>query len=160
MRSRFLSRTTLIVGILLAVIAGFGCLLIFVSSAKKEIVAELKATDKADEFACEFPPVVERVPPTFGFISWRYTIRTIYDFGADSSGMHYSMECSPPPTSKIMTAIGGVPAGTRTIHFEKAEGILEPYVMKVCLWPLTRKWTFKFPEELPVRSAAENQREK
>jgi hypothetical protein len=157
MRKRFLGSATLMVALLVLLIAGFACLLLFVSTAKQGIVAELKATDKADEFACEFPPVLKSAPPTLGFISWRYTIRLTYDFGADSLGMHNSLECSPPPASRVMMAIGGAPAGARAIHFDTADGVLEPYVRNICLRPLTRKWMFKFPQELPKRLGPEDQ---
>ncbi len=151
MRNVFLGRATLAAALLVVLlIVGFGSLLLIVPTAKEGIVAELKATDKPNEFVCEFPPVIKRAPPSFGFISWRYTVRANYDFGADSPGIHSWFQANPPPpTSMMMIPMGGVPAGATKIHFESAEGILEPYVLNVCLWPLTRKWTFKFPQELP-----------
>ena len=152
MQNRSLGRVALIMSCVLVIllVTGFACLLLFLPIAKEGIAGELQATDKADEFTCIVPAVLPKIPPTFGFISWRYTIRMSYDFGVASSGIHNTLEARPPPTSTIMVAIGASP-GAKAINFESAEGVLEPYVMNICVRPLTRKWTFKFPQELPKR---------
>lgn len=103
---------------------------------------------RSDEVSCEFPAVLRQLPAAFGFISWRYTIRTSYRFPSESPMTLRSLQLTPPPTVMVMVPIK-IEGGRKTVVFDSAEGVLEPYVMNVCLRPLVRKWKFKFPEKLP-----------
>jgi hypothetical protein len=158
MRSRFSVKALLVLLIVVFLLgAGVGFLLLPGSTATRVIPAELRSTGKANELTCVFPQVLQKLPPTFGFVSWRYTIRASYDFGVAGSGMHNTFEANPPPTSTIMIAVGA-PPGAKSVHFESTEGILEPYVMNICVRPLARNWIFKFPQELPKRLEDQTQK--
>jgi hypothetical protein len=130
-------------------IATVSFLLLYSESAVTIVPGELKLISNDRSKTClVFPAVTKRPPPSFGFVSWKYTIRASYSFSKVGSG---SMTAdNPPPETPLIIQIEP-PTGATRIHFNSAEGVLEPYVMGVCIWPMKRRWKFQFAEELPLQ---------
>ena len=132
---------------LMLFIGGIGSFLFF-SASEKVLPVQFKAF--SGETMCVFPPVLEKPPRTLGFISWRYTVRAKYHFPADKTAGYRTFSVdNPPPNMELMIPID-VPAGVEVVLFESAEAVLEPFVLNICLRPLSKKWKFTVPEKLPT----------
>ena len=132
---------------LMLLIVGFISLLFF-SASEKVLPAQFQ--EFSGETVCTFPPVLEKPPWTLGLISWRYTVRAKYHFPAEKTAGYRTFSADgPPPTSELMIPIDA-PVGAERVTFESAEAVLEPFVLNICLRPLSKKWKFTFPDQLPT----------